>query len=84
MRPAEFNARWLTSKPGQDFDPPACDTGLILLFRWANHDPTLEHMLPEIPDDATGKYAEAFYKHRNQCPKCNEARWINIPDDFQI
>ena len=80
MRASEFNARWLTPVPGQDFDPPACDTGLVLLRRWAVHDPALAASLPNIPDDATGQYAEAFYKHMNKCPKCNEARIINIPD----
>jgi hypothetical protein len=68
---------------GQDFDPPACDTGLILLHRWAAHDPTLDRMLPEILDNAEGKFPEAFYRHRNQCPRCNEGGWINIPDDAQ-
>jgi len=84
MRPSEFNARFLISKPGEDFDPPACNTGMILLHRWAAHDPTLDRMLPNVPDDATGEYARAFYKHRNQCQKCNEARRINIPDEVQI
>jgi hypothetical protein len=37
-------------------------------------------MLPEIPDDGTGQYAEAFYRHVNKCPKCNEQRAVNIPD----
>jgi hypothetical protein len=41
-------------------------------------------MLPAIPEDAEGQYAEAFYRHRNKCPKCNEARMVNIPDDIQI
>jgi len=54
LRPSEFNARWLTPVPGQDFDPPACDTGLVLLRRWAVHDPALAASLPSIPDDATG------------------------------
>jgi hypothetical protein len=81
MRPSEFNARFLTPVPGQDFDPPACDIGLVLLHRWAAHDPTFDRLLPEIPDNAEGKYAEAFYKHRNQCPKCNEERPSKIPDD---
>jgi hypothetical protein len=84
MRPSEFNARFLTAKPGEDFDPPACDTGLILLHRWAAHDPTLDRMLPKIPEDAEGQYAEAFYRHQNKCPKCNEARMINISGDIQI
>ena len=72
MRQSEFNARFTTFEPGNDFDPPACDTGLILLRRWANQDPVLDRMLPNVPDGATGPYAEAFYKHRNRCPKCNE------------
>ena len=59
MRPSEV-ALFLTPQPGQDFDPRACETGLILLHRWATHDPVLDRVLPEIPDDATGKYAEAL------------------------
>jgi hypothetical protein len=81
MRPSEFNARFLAAVPGKDFDPPACDTGLILLHRWAAHDPVLDRMLPEVPVDATGQYAGAFYRHVNKCPKCNEARIVRIPDD---
>ena len=84
VRPSEFNARFLQAKPGEDFDPPACEIGMILLHRWAAHDPTVERMLLELPYDATGQDAEAFYRHRNRCTKCNEARSINIPDDIQI
>jgi hypothetical protein len=72
MKQSEFNARFMTLEPGKDFDPPACETGLILLRRWVNQDPVLDRMLPNVPDDTTGPYAEAFYKHRNRCPKCNE------------
>jgi hypothetical protein len=66
MKQSEFNARFMTLEPGKDFDPPACETGLILLRRWANKDPVLDRMLPNVPDDTTGPYAEAFYKHRNR------------------
>jgi hypothetical protein len=52
MGQAEFNARWLTAQPGKDFDPPACDTGLVLLRRWAAHDPVLDRMLPAPKDIA--------------------------------
>jgi hypothetical protein len=57
---------------------------MILLYRWAAHDPTFERMLPELPYEAAGHYTEAFYRHRNKWAKCNEARRINIPDDIQI
>jgi hypothetical protein len=84
MRPSELNARFLVPKRGEGFDPPAFDTGLILIHRGAAHDPTLDCMLWDIPDDADGKYAKAFYKHRDQCPRCNEARMISTPDDLRL
>jgi hypothetical protein len=44
----------------------------ILLRRWALNDPTLDRTLPTIPEDAEGKYAQAFCDHVNRCVKCNE------------
>ena len=35
-------------------------------YAWAVHDPTLAASLPNIPDNATGQYAEAFYRHMNR------------------
>jgi hypothetical protein len=72
MGQESFNAQFMTFEPGKDFDPPACETGLILLLRWSNADPTLARLFPHIPEDATGPQARAFYDHRNRCPKCNE------------
>ena len=76
----EFNARWLQSEPGKDFDPPGCETGLMLLRLWANQDPTLERIFPDIPEDAVGPLAEAYYNHRNRCQKCNETGPAKEPD----
>jgi hypothetical protein len=72
MKQTEFNARFTTLEPGKDFDPPACEGGLILLRRWANQDPTLLNLLSEIPPNAEGPHARALYDHRNRYPKCNE------------
>jgi hypothetical protein len=76
----EFNARWLQSEPEKDFDPPGGETGLMLLRRWAIQDPTLERIFPEIPEDAVGPLAEAYYNHRNRCQKCNETGAAKEPD----
>ena len=67
-----FNSIWMKTEPGKDFDPPACETGMMLLRRWANADPTLARFFPDIPEGATGPQAKTFYDHVNRCPKCNE------------
>jgi hypothetical protein len=81
-----FNARWMVLESGKDFDPPACETGLVLLRRRANQDPTLERHFPEIPTGAKGPHARAFYNHMNRCPKCNEAggRGMDTSLDIEI
>ncbi len=33
-----------------------------------------------LPEDAVGPYAEAFYKHLNRRPKCNEQMPSFTPD----
>ena len=43
----------MKTEPGKDFDPPACETGMMLLRRWANADPTLARFFPDIPEGAT-------------------------------
>jgi hypothetical protein len=67
-----FNPIGMKAEPGKDCDPPACETGMMLLRRWANADPTLARFFPDIPEGATGPQAKTFYDHVNRCPKCNE------------
>jgi hypothetical protein len=67
----EFNALWQPC-PGKDFELPACDEGMVLLKHWADNDPVMAHVLPVIPQGATGIFAEQFYRHVARCPKCNE------------
>jgi hypothetical protein len=43
-------------------------------------DPTLERIFPDIPEDAVGPLAEAYYNHRNRCQKCNETGPAKEPD----
>jgi hypothetical protein len=80
MGQSEFNELWFAARAGKDFDPPACETGMMLLRRWANQDPTLARLFPHIPDEATGPQARAFYDHVNRCPKCNEIGGRQDPD----
>ena len=63
---------WFEANPGEDFNLPACQAGMILLRRWAAKDPIIARMLPDVPERGTGPYAEAFLKHRNVCLECNE------------
>ena len=38
-----FNSIWMKTEPGKDFDPPACETGMMLLRRWANAERVIPH-----------------------------------------
>jgi hypothetical protein len=49
MGQESFNTQWMRFEPGKDFDPPACEAGMLLLRRWANADPTLARQFPRDP-----------------------------------
>jgi hypothetical protein len=67
----DFNAIWDPS-PGQDFDPPACEEGMVLLKEWAEQEPALMQQLPSVPQEGVGPFAERFFRHISTCANCNE------------
>jgi hypothetical protein len=71
MTQDEFNAIW-DSSPGEDFDPPACEEGMVLLKEWAEHDSALMQWLPLVPEKGVGPFAQRYFHHVSTCPNCNE------------
>lgn len=78
MTQAEFEAQWQPI-PGEDFPPPACPTGMVLLKAFADaHPNSFKFIRPEdfvhFENDAFAGIEEwdVFANHCLTCRACNE------------
>ena len=63
-----FNSIWMKTEPGKDFDPPACETGMMLVRRWQTRT-NFRQVLPKFPGGCDRAAGEDLLRPRQSLPK---------------